>query len=827
MGCYTAQFLNLDDKLFTVDLEGDGINGTKQFTLGATPFVTTMDSEDDTIYSPIKAQGATVTMVTSDYPFDLYSSTLQGRKCTLYSGTESNPRQKVEWIGYVTPCMFDMGFNTHLEEIEIECVDGISMLKDLPYRKPQEEEQMLSFSAIVRRILKETDCYKYLYVSDNVQLTQNGTNAILDELYVTEQNFFDEKDDMYTLDDDVAWKCYDVLLEICRYMGYTLIAHCDEVYMVDYDAIKQGINTYHRYSLTDNSTPQRVTLSDSKHIDGTSYSASESTVSLDEVYNKVKVKDEFYTFEDIFPTLDDENFEENITRCLQTDENFVNSKDLVMNYYFQNNKYYKDLPFDNFHRTSKNGKDISFQIFICKGWRDRMWVCIVQLKKNSTVTNYKYGTNNADRTSYYSPKRQSWGEVLDLKGSTIYRFWHREISSSDYNKWRAKYASDWFSQSETQRYDAWKTLLDQEPQNISLSQYILLKNDSASHISRDNVYSYPFLKMKTDGNGASFGGEGAYLIIQGSVLYHDEQNTPFPMSDGADNGKLKRDVDCKRGEEMYLACRLKWGNQYWNGEGWSSSVKDFPLRFGLPNQGRHYDRDNYSNKKIFDKFVEFNDTAQSQYNCTERGVYIPSPQDENLEGGIEFTIYANRDMYGDSYHGHWDGYDRYCSYVYVLKGFRIKAVVDNGILDDMENDSDTIYTNNISNGAVNEMDEITFKICTYDYKAPNYSSVYYMASDDSSKYVQTTFNKALTTLESNTESTETDASGLKQEEHLVFKMVTQYEKPKKILEATLTEDDFKPYTKFTDKTLDGTFIIQELQKDYRYNSVSLKLIEKA
>ncbi|MBD5229563.1 MAG: hypothetical protein HDS69_05955 [Bacteroidales bacterium] len=213
---------------------------------------------------------------------------------------------------------------------------------------------------------------------------------------------------------------------------------------------------------------------------------------------------------------------------------------------------------------------------------------------------------------------------------------------------------------------------------------------------------------------------------------------------------------------MYLPAFLKWGNQYWNGDGWTTNPSTFPIRFGLPNQGRHYNRDYYSNKKIYDKYIEFIDTAQSVYGCTEKGVYIPCPPEANLQGSIEFSIYANRDMYGDSYHGHWDGYNRYCSYVQVLRNFKFEAHIDNGILDDRENDSDTIFTNAIVSDAVSEMSTIKFKICTNDNKKPNYSSVDYLDTNGESHYITTTFNKALKSLENstNTSSTE-DASGLK------------------------------------------------------------------
>jgi hypothetical protein len=167
-----------------------------------------MDSDGKTIYSPIKSSGATIEMLTSKMPFDLYSGNTKGVKVTLTNTTAN----RVEWVGYVTPCVYDMGLDEEKEVVEIECVDGIAVLKDMPYRSNSKEVD--TFLNIVFKCLKRAGCYKNLYVTDNVQLSSSGTDSIMSKLRISEANFFEQKDSEAQLDDSVAWNCYDVLFEI-------------------------------------------------------------------------------------------------------------------------------------------------------------------------------------------------------------------------------------------------------------------------------------------------------------------------------------------------------------------------------------------------------------------------------------------------------------------------------------------------------------------------------------------------------------------------------------------------------------------------------------
>lgn len=188
MSIYTSEFTSIEKINYKVDITTEKGSTTQKFVLGANPFITQMDSDGKTIYAPIKASGATIEMLTDSMPFDLYSGRTKGVKVTLTNTTAN----RVEWVGYVTPCAYDMGLDEEKEIVEIECVDGIAVLKDIPYRSASKAVD--TFLNIVFKCLKKAGCYKNLYVTDNVQFTASGTDSIMSKLRVSEANFFDEKD---------------------------------------------------------------------------------------------------------------------------------------------------------------------------------------------------------------------------------------------------------------------------------------------------------------------------------------------------------------------------------------------------------------------------------------------------------------------------------------------------------------------------------------------------------------------------------------------------------------------------------------------------------
>ena len=102
---------------------------------GGSPFVTTMDESDSSIYMPVKCQAGTIGLVAVDteYMFGLYTGDAHGMPVTLYSGSVVNPAT-IEWVGYITPSLYDIGYTKYLEELDVDCVDGLATLEQYKYK---------------------------------------------------------------------------------------------------------------------------------------------------------------------------------------------------------------------------------------------------------------------------------------------------------------------------------------------------------------------------------------------------------------------------------------------------------------------------------------------------------------------------------------------------------------------------------------------------------------------------------------------------------------------------------------------------------------------
>lgn len=810
---YTAEFTSIRNVNYKIEINTEKGSGTHTLMLSGEPFSTKMDSEGKNIYSPLKTTSATIGIMTKSLESNIYSGKAKGTS-VKFTNTDTN---KVEFVGYVTPCKYDQDWNEQLEEVEIECIDGIAVLKSIPYPVTGSVE---TFANIIFNCLKQSGCFKRLYVTDNVQLTVNGTDNIIEKLRVSQNNFFEERQEGQT-NDDVAMSCYDVLIEVMQFLGYTMFAEGDEVFIIDYDAIKRGNNKYFSYTLTGTTlgTYTTVTKAYSHQITGESIGETGTTVSLDKVYNKVTVKDDFYTYDSLFPNFGDAKYETNITAALDW-----NASDMFKRGYYV---------IDTITQTSKTGKPENYTIFVCPAWRDKTFVCIVKFYKSDVFQFCKYDKNTKqDRTEEYE-KDMTWSRLFECHGATYVRMWKKEVSRSEAEDFRGRY--NYMLPQET-KLQMWIDFLNRNPEDIALTPYVLCLNWSDGHIGpaalnstgrydrteNEDCRKYPFIKLRRF-DSSVFGGTDAYLLVNGKQLSHDEQNTPFPISDGANNKKLKREPDYKYCEEGFLWCRMKWGSNYWNGESWQTTPCDFKL-FYFKGDGKIRVRDYY------DKFFDFADTASKSMVKGAKGYYMTCPQSGNLAGEAEFIIYCNRDLWGRSNHNHWHSsnqYSRYYNYVQVLSDLTMTAEISNGMLDDMENDTDTTYTNVIASGAVDKMSDIKFKICTFDNKKPSYSGVDYLDSSKNSVYLKYTYNKALNSLETGVTASNRDGHKMVQEEHLIFKLVNQYQEPRTVIKTTLKNLGHKLYGTYTDKIIkDKTFIVSEANVDYKQETVEMKLTEK-
>lgn len=802
---YIGEFADVNNKIYKIEITSQKGTGTKNLKLSGTPFTTSMDSDGKTIYTPIKSSGATITILTKEILVDLYSGSALGTKVDVTSDN------KTVWTGYLTPCAYSQGFDEDLEELELECVDGLSVLKELPYRS--DDKEIKSFLSIIFNCLKRAGCYKYLYVNDNVQLEKNSADSVMEKIRVSESNFFEQKDYELQPDDEVAMSCYDVLYEVMQFIGYTIIADGDEVYILDYDAIRSGRTKYFKYDLS-GSLLSIVNLNQSYHITGDSYSENGSKIDLTETFNKLTVVDDFYKIESIVEGLNDSKNWINITS--PTDPRLMSWIDL--------DKYRESMVFT---RKNKRGEDESFFIVLAKNWKGRLYFVLGKFFKNPMITTYHYADNNNSKMDEtYFNSDMMYSKLWDGKGAVCVGLFTKDIDSDTYDSWHRTFYNNnrppqyiWHTLSEDRKLEEFGKLVGlSNIENKKLVNYILCTNYDNSHIEHDEVTNYPYFTLKKD-IPSVFGGEDGYIIIQGNLIRHDEPSTPFPMQHKDEVSRKNTSIYLG---ESYFWARLKWGNKYWQelshfdtlGGEWVDTPTDFKIPYG------NNDKEQKAND-FFDQDLPFVNTASKIWGLNdENGYYVPAPTDQNLQGTIELTVYANKDTKGkkDVNNGRdkKNSYDTYKPKVVFFKGLDIKLCFADEALNEDAAKEDTYYTNEVdSYQNIKEADEIKCKICTFDDKTPSFSTVDYLDSNGKSQYVDQLYNQA------------TDIS-LRAEEHIILKNVSQYQEPRISYQANLKNDlNLKPYCLLTDKTLTNrSFIIDVINRDYRYNSTQITMVEK-
>lgn len=803
MSKYTSEFTSLNGVSYKVEITTEKGNNTEVFTLGGNPFVTSMDSDGKTIYAPIKTTGATIEMITPNLKYDIYSANAQGTKIKL---TNQNTN-KVEWIGYVTPCAYTQDWDEDREVMEIEAVDGIASLKEVPYRTSNKD--INTFLQIIFKCLKKCKCYRYLYVNDNVALSAADTQCILEKLRISEANFFDKKDYEAEQDDDVAWTTYDVLFEIMQYLGYTLIADGEDVYIIDYDAIRAGRSKYYRYDISGSAigNATTATITNAYHIDSNSYSENGTKVSLAEVFNQVIVVDDFSEIDSLLDGIDSTKNLTNITA----------NYDTTLKNWFKNDSRF--LESEIFTAKNKLGEDESFFISLTKADDGKIFFVLGKFYKHALVTTKHYDHNSNSLLNEASFNPMMYSKLWDGKGATYVGYFTKQIEGDVYNKWRVDITSNWDGQSKEVKLEQFGRLCNIA--NIGskkLVNYILCLNQDTNHIEHDKVRDYPYFTVKKD-MPTIFGGDGGYIVLKGTVIRHYMYNAPFPM-----NGTVYRHKDEKKtsiySNEGYFWARLKWGNYYWKCEGdyktqgdWTTTPSYFKIFYGDPTSEHRVD-------DWQDKDQKFYNNCGALWGVEEDGYYIPAPPDSNLYGNVEWTVYANKDTKGkwarNNKRDKKNSYNGFKPKVVLFKGLDITV----GYADDAMNDdaasSDTVYTNDVSTlSSVKPMDEIKFKICTYDAKTPSYSTVDYLVGS-TSNYLDRTYNQST-------------RLSLRQEQHFIIKNVSQYEEPRILFECNLKNSlNIKPWTLLTDKTLNGKhFIVDTIEIDYKMNQMALNLIEKA
>lgn len=222
-----------------------------------------------------------------------------------------------------------------------------------------------------------------------------------------------------------------------------------------------------------------------------------------------------------------------------------------------------------------------------------------------------------------------------------------------------------------------------------------------------------------------------------------------------------------------MRCSLSIGDNYYNGKEW---VKDSSARFEIEFMLKDYDGNSFINNVNTKKL-------SMPYDGLD-GYIIPLPEDRVLTGAFNFCLYELTDNFNHGNTGNKDEVHGTANdgYGYYIKDLEMNYKLNDN-LSDLDNNSDRYYENVVNESYVNPLDEIEFKISSYNNDGACYSKV--MLGDN---YLTDNLYSAI------------EGGAVRPEEHLIRRIVNQYSATKnKLTQILIYSDSITPITTVTDK----------------------------
>jgi len=756
----------LRDKAYRVEIQ-TGTNSTPaagDITLGPSPFITQMES-GSTIYSPVKYQNANVQIVNDEYMFSLYSTTAKQNSVKLYDSSNN-----LFWTGYTTPNIYNAPYDFEIETYSLEAIDGLAILRYYDYSAIGSHKDFRTFAEIINHLLAKSACYTHWYWNTNTMI-EDDENNLPEEMTISEQCFFDE--------DNEPMKMNEVLEEICRFCGVTAITQGENVYFVDYDGIVNNQNTYIEYTVGNDTSSDTVELIDNKTITKDDYTETGSSLSLEGAYSKVTVKDSLYAVDSILPELFNDDELENVQ--------FNTPGDRRWSYEFS----YYNLP------------EIQKKFFNAK----------MKSYRNKNFNFYYYDT--------------STGELEGTNDKTFDGYNGHSYIGASLARYNVAFGDSSIESSLNFKYDDWE-------------DYLYISNNYTN-------YDVKIIETKDEFIKPFFVGTNAKIVYSGSLLlstlsdikwHNTDRYTNWPYFPTTDLEYDKSMLHSFPKEAAFMAmfpsdikikCGISIGDYYaTDSSTWSTdtsstfyipfcdkSVKDSSSESDMLREGK---RGLFAKEKhdIFFKEHEMLNNVMYYDRIKEEGfcVSLSGISNETVVLGAKpkFTFYSiaipfNTWTSSTTYQLPTTTYPIAAAWI---KDLDVKAVIPfEGGKDETNTDTEYSYENN--DDYVNEFQDITFKICTYDNKQLNYSAVAYPYNGNF-KFVDNLVNQGLNLTN-------------RSENICCYRIVNQYCEPVKKLQLNLY-NDYNPWTIVNDTVLNIECVIDAMNIDYKYDRATITIVEK-
>lgn len=773
---------NHNNKLFEVDIitNNDDSEITEIKLSFRSPVLINQDS--DSLFSPIKARSCTITIITEEIIPDLYTGENQGVPVTIKNITDNF----ILFEGFLTPCCYSQPYAKSEDTLELEVIDGLSTLKNIPYDKISNTKTIKSVQEILYNIFDVAG-----YSGDLYCMYDSISDPDIANLYLMESNFYDDDSEQE------SWTCYDVLEQICLFFGWSAVSYKNNLYLIDYETL-QKTDTYYTWRKISNPFSSLVSILDNNliTISKNDYASSDANLSYDEVYNKISINDSIYELDEITTDIFDSDSRDliNTAADIQGSSRFI-------------------------HTTKDGDEDKGWSIYYTtykfntgSNWKQHYY----SVDTFQEVDNYRNGSFNTDYGPTDGPN--GWGNSIFAMPE---RYWILDdyavmTSSIDSKEVIA------FNVMTYQKRGSLLNLYDANSYFNSISNLPVLEYEFPESVQWKANGGYSFICFKGD-----LWWQSDYK--QTEVWWEEGQFYTIYPYDGIETiageyNRIKRSSssqDYNTGWPVIKA-KLQIGENYWNGSSWTTTETTFSINYHkqmMPLNDTSDEELNYGAwmHPVYNTVVNSNTIYFSEYDKAkligEDCLAIPISQ--NIFGKLKFTLYPPKqypEVYPfEAFENDYTVVLKSLSPVVYMKDFELsyKFVPDNYSIfniDDYKSDSDIIYTNVINENYCTEFDEIELKINTYAENKP-ISKSYIM---DSSKLYLVNLTKNGVTK--------------RQEHNLVNMYYDHYNSKKKIYECTI-HDYLNPGSPVEITATTGNFIIDTQIYDVKLNHNTVKLIE--
>lgn len=808
--------LDLEGQLYKVVVITNFINNEYKFyggelTLTDSPFTVSYESEDGNIFKPYKCSTATVGILQKQFNFE-FSNTNGNNVIVMllkekkYNGTTAgmteveldNLKYNLEWIGYATPNTYSQEFENYLDGFELEAQDALSTLQYFPY-KIETDSYYISFIDIIKNACKFLRVYKNIYVTTNLNIPTKDNADIMNFCIVDQRNFFDE---------DEKPKTYlEVIEQLLQYLNLTIIPYGDSLFILDYGAIRNGNNKYYHYRINKDSghflidtdvdyilQEGKVEFEDIHDIKEDDFSSTGTKLTLLSTYNKMSVRSSLYSFDSLIDLGDMKRWKYSDTYDVPTYYDLYNVISESNGEFIKKSDGFIDYNYIDPEDLRTNKKTDRNLTVICNSRNDKKkqkvflkYITIGKGKEFLFNNFYLYCNAYSNDTKDNQTGKWRFGSYVTPQGN--YNFMRNHVCCN-----LIAYATEEVEQ------------FSNNPKELELKPALLIS--TPSEFSATDYYNKNYIPYAdTDLQPMAYiltkefcGGSGDYLNISFKAKYYRHEDC-LPIDEG-DSEYTPYFPQIRVGVRFVDKTKEDWGNHR----------TDYLNMDGSPQMFNYADM--LDNKKVFNSNLEIQNslTYKDELDCGEGEVFdfYYSLNENTVETGqLEIVIYRPISPTKDK-----------LTKAVLITDFEVKIVTKSEInsINPTNDDTDSEYSIVINANAVEEKNDITCEITTWDYKQPNYSSVLYydgFKQNNTAKLhrMQQLFNRSTGEI-------------LRPEEHIIYNNILQYSTPTIRLDLNLHKEP-KPYSLFSyhyfDKKL---FIVDSVELDYLNNSYNINLVEK-